>query len=563
MDPKKILPEALQNHRRVLTNLSRRDIIDKVINNREALVSAGGALATWTPPESTGRSPKDTVIVKRPESEDHIDWTSPNNIPITEETFDMIFNEALEKLAGVEEVYETDRVIGADATYALPVKLVTNHALTSLFADNMFRPVPEDIGRSVFSGKDFFLLSLPYHKLDAEKYRGRLRTLPDGRVSDLVVAMDMDRRVGVIVGSAYLGSVKKMMFTVMNYYLPQEGILPLHCSANEGSDGKTALLLGLSGTGKTTLSADPSRSLLGDDEHGWSETGIANFENGCYAKMIDIDPEKEPDIYDAVMHPDDVYRHGAIVENAMIYPNGRFDFHDDRLTPNSRASYPLTYLKNIKESSVAGHPSTILFLTADAYGVLPPVSRLDKDQAMLWFLMGYTSKLAGTETGVTEPQATFSRFFGQPFMPAKPAVYAAMLGEKMEKHNTRVYLINTGWSGGAYGTGKRIDITLTRKMVNSALNGELERVGYITDERFHVDIPRTCPGVPAEMLVPENTWSDKQAYAVTANKLARQFSDHFDRAYGNQDISESIVRQCPARGNIFALKRIFAVICTS
>jgi len=459
----------------------------------------------------------------------------------------MIFNEALEKLAGVEEVYETDRVIGADATYALPVKLVTNHALTSLFADNMFRPVPEDIGRSVFSGRDFFLLSLPYHKLDAEKYRGRLRTLPDGRVSDLVVAMDMDRRVGVIVGSAYLGSVKKMMFTVMNYYLPQEGILPLHCSANEGSDGKTALLLGLSGTGKTTLSADPSRSLLGDDEHGWSETGIANFENGCYAKMIDIDPEKEPDIYDAVMHPDDVYRHGAIVENAMIYPNGRFDFHDDRLTPNSRASYPLTYLKNIKESSVAGHPSTILFLTADAYGVLPPVSRLDKDQAMLWFLMGYTSKLAGTETGVTEPQATFSRFFGQPFMPAKPAVYAAMLGEKMEKHNTRVYLINTGWSGGAYGTGKRIDITLTRKMVNSALNGELERVGYITDERFHVDIPRTCPGVPAEMLVPENTWSDKQAYAVTANKLARQFSDHFDRAYGNQDISESIVRQCPGK----------------
>ncbi|HDR88530.1 MAG TPA: phosphoenolpyruvate carboxykinase (ATP) [Bacteroidetes bacterium] len=547
MNPKKYLLEALQNHRRVLTNLSRRDMIEMVIKNREALVSAGGALATWTPPESTGRSPKDTVIVKRPESEEHIDWTSPNNIPITEETFDMIFNEALEKLAGVEEVYETDRVIGADATYALPVKLVTNHALTSLFADNMFRPVPENIGRSVFSGKDFFLLSLPYHKLDAEKYRGRLRDLPDGRVSDLVVAMDMDRRVGVIVGSAYLGSVKKMMFTVMNYYLPLEGILPLHCSANEGIDGKTALLLGLSGTGKTTLSADPSRALLGDDEHGWSETGIANFENGCYAKMIDIDPEKEPDIYDAVMHPDDVYRHGAIVENAMIYPNGRFDFHDDRITPNSRASYPLTYLKNIKESSVAGHPSTILFLTADAYGVLPPVSRLNKDQAMLWFLMGYTSKLAGTETGVTEPQATFSRFFGQPFMPAKPAVYAAMLGEKMEKHKTRVYLINTGWSGGAYGTGKRIDITLTRKMVNAALNGELEGAEYITDERFHVDIPRTCKGVPAEMLVPENTWSDKQAYTDTADKLARQFSDHFDRAYGNQDISESIVCQCPGK----------------
>jgi phosphoenolpyruvate carboxykinase (ATP) len=326
-----------------------------------------------------------------------------------------------------------------------------------------------------------------------------------------------------------------------------QGIQPQHCSANEGPDGSSALQLGLSGTGKTTLSADASRALLGDDEHGWNDHGIANFENGCYAKMIDINPKKEPDIFDAVMHEDDYKNHGSIVENAMIYPNGHFDFYDDRFTPNSRASFPLTYLKNIKPSSVSGHPTTILFLTADAYGVLPPVSRLNKDQAMLWFMMGYTSKLAGTETGVTEPQATFSRFFGQPFMPCKPEVYAGMLGEKMEKHNTQVYLINTGWSGGGYGTGSRIDLPLTRAMVNAALNGQLENVAYEYDSLFHVSIPKTCPGVPSEMLNPVNTWSDKAAYAEAAKKLARKFSDSYDKSYGNQHIDPNVTRQCPGK----------------
>jgi phosphoenolpyruvate carboxykinase (ATP) len=477
----------------------------------------------------------------------NVDWSSPNNIPIDEETFDMIFEEALGYLAKKGQVHATDRVIGADSKYALPVKVVTDKALHTLFIDNMFRPVPKDIEKSCFHGNGFQLLCLPYNKLDSSKYKGRLRQMPDGSTSNMAVAVDMDRRLGVIVGSAYCGSMKKMLFTVMNYLLPFEGILPLHCSANEGADGSSALLLGLSGTGKTTLSADASRALLGDDEHGWSEDGIANFEYGCYAKMIDIDPSKEPDIYDAVMHKDDYLKHGSIVENAMIYPDGHFDYYDDRFTPNSRASYLLSYLKNIKVSSVSGHPTTILFLTADAYGVIPPVSKLNPEQAMLWFLMGYTSKLAGTETGVTEPVATFSRFFGQPFMPSNPDVYATLLGEKMKAHDTKVYLINTGWSGGAYGVGKRMDINLTRKMVNGALSGDLNDVEYSYDPLFHVDIPKTCPGVPSEILFPKNTWADKDAYSRQAKMLAEKFSAAFDKSYGDKNIDESVVKVCPGK----------------
>lgn len=544
---KEKLNKVVAEHANVYSNVPRVEYIRESVDNKEAIISESGALATWTPTESTGRSPKDTVIVKRKSSQDTIDWSSPNNVPITEETFDIIFEEALEILKAKGKVYETDRVIGADSSYALPVKVVTDKALHSLFVDNMFRPVPDDVEKSCFYNNGYTLLALPYDKLDSSKYEGRLRKMPDGSISNMAVAMDMDRRIGVIVGSAYCGSIKKMLFTVMNYLLPFEGVLPLHCSANEGPNGDSALLLGLSGTGKTTLSADPNRALLGDDEHGWGEHGIANFENGCYAKMIDIDPDKEPDIYDAVMHKDDYLNHGSIVENAMVYPDGTFDYYDDRFTPNSRASYLLSYLKNIKESSTSGHPTTILFLTADAYGVLPPVSKLDPDQAMLWFLMGYTSKLAGTETGVTEPQATFSRFFGQPFMPANPDVYAGMLGDKMEQHGTQVYLVNTGWSGGAYGIGKRMDIKLTRKMVDAALNGSLKEVEYDYDETFHLNVPKTCPDVPSEILTPKNTWDDKDAYDKQAQMLAQKFSDAFDKAYGDKNIKGSVVKVCPGK----------------
>jgi len=541
---REILDSILNKHENVKDNISRREMIEEAVANKEALISKNGALATWTPPESTGRSPKDTVIVRRPESEGNIDWDSPNNIPIEPETFEMVLYDALKTLESKEKIYVTDRVIGADPSWALPTRTVTDHALTALFTDNMFRDVPEDIQKSVFYNDEFTLLVLPYDKLDRERYESRLRKLKDGRTSNMIVAMDFDNKIGVVYGSAYQGSVKKLMFTVMNYLLPEKGILPLHCSANDG-EGGSALLLGLSGTGKTTLSADPHRALLGDDEHGWSDEGIANFENGCYAKMINIKKEKEPEIYDAVMHRDDWRKHGAIVENAMMYPNGKFDFSDSRLTQNSRASYPLTYLTNVKPSSRAGHPKTILFLTADANGVIPPVAKLNQNQAMLWFLMGYTSKLAGTETGIDEPVSVFSRFFGEPFMPRNPDVYATMLGEKMKKHRTNVYLINTGWTGGPYGVGERIDIDYTRAMVDAALTGKLEKVSYRRHPFFKVMVPEECPGVPSNLLWPRNTWKDKEKYDERAKKVAEDFRRHFEKAYGNKNIDEEIARECP------------------
>ncbi len=541
-------------------NLTRSELIEEAVKNNEAIISQNGALATWTPRESTGRSPKDTWIVKTPQTEKYVDWTSSNNQALDEDTFELLIQDALKYLSEAENVYETFRVVGADSNYALPVRTFTTHALAALFTDNMFRPFPEDLDKSIFKDDEFVLLHVPYQKLDENKYKGRLRELSPTEikirkagqknpspVTDMAIAMDFDKKIGVIIGSAYMGSMKKMLFTVMNYLLPFHGILPLHCSANEGEKGDVTLLLGLSGTGKTTLSADPKRKLLGDDEHGWSEAGVANFENGCYAKMINITAESEPEIYHAVMHKNDYKKHGSIVENAMIYPNGKFDFFDDRFTPNSRASYPLYYLKNVKKSSVGGHPTTILFLTADAYGVLPPISKLDSNQAMLWFLLGYTSKLAGTETGITEPKATFSRFFGQPFMPLNPDIYASMLGEKMQRHKTDVYLINTGWTGGPYGIGHRIELKYTRKMVEAAISGKLKNVDYTYDKLFHLNIPNEVPGVPSEILIPSNTWEDKEAYKKTALKLAGLFSEAFEKNYGDKNIPADIAKVCPGK----------------
>jgi len=541
------LKKVLEAHQDVRENLSREDLITKAVDNKDAIVTPNGALATWTPSNSTGRSPKDTYIVRNPESEANIDWTSPNNIGLDPQTFALIYKDALKTIQSKETVFTTTRVIGADAKYALPVRTTSDKALNQVFIDNMFRPVPENIQESIFADQEFQLIALPNDELDKDRYKGLVRDLPNGETSGLCVVVDVDRRIGIVFGSQYQGSMKKLMFTVMNYLLPFNGVLPLHCSANEGKGKDSALLLGLSGTGKTTLSADPNRALLGDDEHGWSDNGIFNFENGCYAKMIDMERKNEPEIWDAVMHNADYKKHGAIIENAMMYPDGNIDFFDTRYTPNSRASYPLEFLSNIKPESTAGHPNTILFLTADAYGVLPPVSKLTKEQAMLWFLMGYTSKLAGTETGVTEPQATFSRFFGQPFMPCNPNIYADMLGDKMDEHNTNVFLINTGWSGGSYGTGSRIKLKYTRAMVDAALNGELDTVEYVKDELFHVNVPTTCPNVPTEMLIPINTWEDKKAYKTTAENLAKKFSENYDKAYSKQDIDANIIAQCPGK----------------
>ena len=528
-------------------NLARSALIKACVGNGEALVSANGALATWTRPESTGRSPADTIIVKRPESEKTIDWTAANNLPVDPETFDMLVDDALKTLRKSKNVYASDRVIGADASYALPVTTVSNKALNVLFCDNMFRPVPKNIDKSIFADKPFTLLACPDQKLDPERYKGRLRVDPRlGHTSTMVIAVDFDRRIGVVYGSAYCGSCKKLLFTVMNYLLPAAGILPIHCSANEGRKGDIALLLGLSGTGKTTLSAEKSRALLGDDEHGWNDKGIANFENGCYAKLIDLDPKKEPEIHRACFHEAPYTKHGAIIENAMMYPDGTFDLYDDRLTPNSRGSYPLTYLSNIKKSSKGDHPSTILFLTADANGVLPPVSKLTREQAMLWFLMGYTSKLAGTETGVTEPKSAFSRFFGAPFMPRNPDEYADLLGAKLEEHDTDVYLVNTGWSGGPYGVGKRMDIMLTRAMCAAAIEGELRDVKYEQDPFFKVWVPKSCPGVDdPKILKPRNTWKDKKAYEERAQKLAADFAAQWNKAYAKKKIDKAIAAECP------------------
>lgn len=539
------LDGILASRGRIQNNPTREKAIRDVVDRKEALVAANGCLATWTPPESTGRAPRDTLTVKDPNIEGNIDWDSPNNLPVDPDTFEMLWRDALQALKHKKQLYVTDRVVGADSTYALPVRMVTDRALTALFTMNMFRPVPDDIQSSLFADRGFTLVVLPYDKVDSNRYQGRLRRLDDGNTSDIAIVMDFDKRVGLVYGSAYCGSVKKLIFTVMNYYLPLEGILPIHCSANENAQGELSLFLGLSGTGKTTLSTVPDRALLGDDEHGWSANGIANFENGCYAKLIGLDPAKEPEIFNAVFHEADWRNHGAIVENALMYPHGIFDLADDRLTPNSRGSYPLTYLANIKPSSTGNHPKTIVFLTADANGVLPPVARLNPAQAMFWFLMGYTSKLAGTEAGIVDPVSTFSRFFGQPFMPCLPHMYSDLLGRKMREHATEVFLVNTGWSGGPFGIGERMDITLTRTLLNAALDGKLTEIEYREDDRFHVAVPRRCPGVNADILDPENTWPDKLAYRKRADKLAREFNARFEKNYGNKNIDPDVKRQCP------------------
>lgn len=538
-DLKKVL-----SGQKILMNLPRKELIENAVSNREVFISSGGALANITESASTGRSPKDTFVVKRDSVIKEIDWDSPNNIGLEPEIFEAILSDIIPVLESKEKLYVTDRVIGADSNYALPVKTVTDKALTALFTDNMFRPVPSDIEKSVFYKKEFTLIALPYEKLDYKKYIKKSKSLRD---TGIVVAMDFEKMLGIVIGSAYLGSVKKLMFTVMNYILPGEGILPLHASANENKAGESSLFLGLSGTGKTTLSADPSRALLGDDEHGWDDNGIANFENGCYAKLIDLDPKKEPEIYNAIMHKDDYREHGSIVENAMIYPDGHFDFYDSRITENSRGSYPLIYLSNIKKSSIAGHPKTIIFLTADANGVLPPVSKLDEKQAMLWFLMGYTSKLAGTETGIVDPVSTFSRFFGEPFMPRNPETYSQMLGEKIKKFNTKVFLLNTGWSGGPYGVGKRMDLKITRDLLNSVLTTGLSGSEFIEDSIFHLNVPLRCEEYGPEILVPENSWADNNAYRKRALQLAEDFSNHFDKVYGNKNIDPEVIKCCPGK----------------
>jgi phosphoenolpyruvate carboxykinase (ATP) len=455
--------------------------------------------------------------------------------------FERLWKESLELLEQKTEVLEIDRVIGADSTYALPVKMLTDRALGAVFADNMFRAIPTDIEKSVLNDRALTIIVLPNDEVDSAKYEGHLRA-NEGRF----LALDLENNRALVRGTAYLGTIKKTVYTAMNYYCLDEGILPLHCSANEGAAGDTAIILGLSGTGKTTLSADPARALIGDDEHGWSDNGIANFENGCYAKLIDLDKSREPEIHRISFEmTKPATEHGVIIENAMMYPNGSFDVTDDRLTANSRVSYPMEVMQNVKMEAVGDHPHTILFLTADAHGVLPPVAKLSAEEAQLWFLMGYTSKLAGTETGVTEPKSAFSRFFGEPFMVRHPEQYTSLMRDKIKAQSANVYLINTGWSGGPYGTGKRMDINMTRRIVEAALAGELENSEMVYDERFKFSVPQSISGVESQMLNPKNTWSEKRAFEKRADDLAAQFVAKFDKDFSA--VGADLEKFCPGK----------------
>jgi len=500
----------------VIHNPSRPNLIQSAIRHRNALLLEQGALATWTPRHSTGRSPEDTYIVRRLGIEASVDCNSPYAKSIDRDTFEILFSEIISQLSNQESVIVQDKVVGADPAYVLPVPSVVDNARAGLFVDNMFQDVPEDIEKSCFLERPFFMLVHQYGKRDAGKYRDRLRLLSDGSPLAMAVVMDLERRVGVVLGSCYVGTIKKMAFTVMNFYVPEQDILPLHCSANEGDDGRATVFRGLSGTGKTTLSTDGHCALIGDDEHGWSDNGIANFENGCYAKLFRLDPAKEPDVYYARFHRD-----------------------------NSRASYPLRYLPGARTPSVGAHPSTMIFLTADAHGVWPPLPRLTDEQALFWYLMGYTSKLAGTETGVTEPQSVLSRFFGAPFMLRLPGAYLSLLELRLKKCPVRVFPVNTGWTGGSFPEGHRLDITLPRVMVKAAVSGELDEVENQSDGALGLAVPTHCPGVPRDVLFPVNTWQDKEAYRRNVDKLAGEFRAHAEKAFAGQ-VPAWVEAQCPA-----------------
>lgn len=507
---------------------------------REAIELPSGALATWGPKYATGRIPQDTYTVKHEDST--IDWSQPNNHAMTPRAFDMLFNDALSLLQSKRRLYVTDRTVGADPRYALPVRVITDAALPALFTYELFRPTPSDLPKSVFTA-GFTLLFLPHDRIDAEQYRGVLRE-EKGKIVEHAIAMDIERRMGVVIGTSYLGAVKKTLFTTMNALLPQCGVLPLHCGAVEDAAGACHLFLGLSGTGKTTLTSAPGLTLIGDDEHLWSDDGIANMENGCYAKLIRLSTEKEPEIYDATFGDCGENDVPPIIENAMVFPNGTIDLNDDRLTENSRAAYSLSRLPRSKPSARGTHPSTIIFLTADARGILPPVAKLPLKQALLWFMLGYTSKLAGTETDIKEPTSTFSRFFGGAFMPLSSEAYLTLFQEKIQEHRPDIYLMNTGWSGGPSGVGKRMDITLTRSIVSAALTGRLRDVPYREDALFHLLVPKECPGVDSSVLDPRRTWPDPQEYDAKAKALAAEFAAHFEKL-AKSEMVEALGEKCP------------------
>lgn len=515
---------GLKNLGNQFWNLTPAELVEDIVINGQGVITDTGAIAIETG-EFTGRSPKDRFIVCDANTEDSV-WWGDINIKFTQEKFDNLYNRMKAYLNG-KDVYVRDAYACADDNFRLNLRVVAETPWSNMFAYNMFlRPTDEEIENFT---PDWHIVNAPGFLADPEI---------DGTRQHNFAIINFTKKMIIIGGTGYTGEIKKGIFSVLNYILPHEkNVLSMHCSANVGDDGDTAIFFGLSGTGKTTLSSDPNRRLIGDDEHGWSGDTVFNFEGGCYAKTIDLSAEKEPQIYDAI-------KFGAILENIGFLPNSSTpDYTDGSITQNTRVSYPIYHIDNIVTPSKAGAPKNIFFLTCDAFGVLPPISKLTKEQAMYHFMSGYTAKVAGTEMGITEPQTTFSACFGAAFLPLHPAKYAELLGQKLEGTDINVWLINTGWSGGAYGVGSRMKLSYTRAMITAAMNGQLNDVEYQTQPIFDLAIPTSCEGVPSEILNPKDTWADKAAFDDTANKLAAQFVSNFEQY--EAETSEAITNAGP------------------
>jgi phosphoenolpyruvate carboxykinase (ATP) len=500
---------GIRNPAEVFWNLPPAELVEHAVRRGEGTLVDGGPFNAITAPH-TGRSPNDRFVVREPSAEDKV-WWGNVNVPFPPEKYAALRAELIDYLEG-RDLYVRDMWAGADEAYRLAVRVVTPSAWHNLFAHNMFRR-PED---AELAGMEpgFTVIHAPEFEADPARHGTRTGTF---------IILNFGKREVLIGGTEYAGEIKKSIFGVMNYFLPQQGVLSMHCSANVGPDGATALFFGLSGTGKTTLSADPERGLIGDDEHGWSDDGVFNFEGGCYAKVIRLSATGEPEIFATTR------RFGTVLENVVVRDDRTIDLESEEITENTRASYPLEFIPNYVESGTAGHPQNIVFLTADAYGVIPPIAKLTGEQAMFHFLSGYTAKVAGTERGVTEPKATFSACFGAPFLALHPTVYADMLGERIESSGAKVWLINTGWTGGPYGTGERMNLGHTRAMVRAALAGQLDDVATEPDPVFGLHIPVEVPGVPSEVLRPRETWSDASAYDAQAHELAAMFQENFEK----------------------------------
>ncbi len=500
---------------RILLNAAPPVLVERALANGEGTLSSTGALCINTG-EYTGRSPNDRFIVDTPDVHDAIAWGTVN-VPISADHYSVIRAKVAGYLSALGELYVEQVYVGADKRHARKLRIICEQATQALFVHDLFIGLGEGEAE-LFGEPDFTVLAAPGCTCDP---------LSDGTNSEAAVIINFADRTIVVCGTGYSGEIKKAVFSVMNYLLVvEDDVLPMHCSANMDPEShETAVFFGLSGTGKTTLSADEQRRLIGDDEHGWTEDGVFNFEGGCYAKTIAITPETEPQIYNAI-------RFGAVMENVAVDPVCREpDYFDSTLTENGRVGYDISYIDNSVPDGMGGIPGAVIFLTADAFGVLPPVSRLSRNAAMYQFVAGFTSKVAGTERGIVEPVPTFSTLFGEPFMPLQPSVYAKMLGERLDKHGTRVYLINTGWTGGPYGVGSRIKLSYTRAMVSAVLNATIEDAEFTHNDMFNLDVPLSCPNVPSELLDPRSTWQDKDAYDRQAFKLARMFEQNCAKKY--------------------------------